>query len=547
MRVLIVCAAVVVFALAASASAPDAAAAPLHGVESEPTAPTADALAELEAVVQQHDVVLTAFVHPDNTKCTELDTDFLTVAERMAFFMAFVRVDCAKEPAVQQAYNVTKFPTLLLMRKNQTSIEYTGPLVANDIVFFALQANYERLAELQRQKVAGAEQNQNESKLNFGAVELSTAAQVASYTDYHDVTVLGVFSSKDDPAAKVFSTAATTFTSRQDMGFAAVYSSKMASMLGASETPAIRLSTKDGKLLSYSGNFTSKVKITRWVSMNGVILLKKFDDSKLISVMNGSPALFFFHTAETMESSMKQLLEEIASEFTDVIEFYSAHFGSFETYAKQLGFHDKQDSIAIIYPQKKRHYTFKETTIDADTIRNFCGDFIDEKLQPALRSAKFNKDQTGPVLEIVSANFAEIVGDINKDVIVEFCRQGTSECALMHNLIDQLGETLKTSANATVVRIDVDENEISAFVEMDHVPQLILFTAQNKTGVAYNGAGALPDILEFVANHSTYPIKYVLPEAAPKPNEKEDPVKDSKENMQRAEEQALEHLSKTLF
>ena len=86
----------------------------------------------------------------------------------------------------------------------------------------------------------------SESKLNFGAVELSTAAQVASYTDYHDVTVLGVFSSKDDPginhrtylscdrlflaAAKVFSTAATTFTSRQDMGFAAVYSSKMASM-----------------------------------------------------------------------------------------------------------------------------------------------------------------------------------------------------------------------------------------------------------------------------------------------------------------------------
>ena len=87
--------------------------------------------------------------------------------------------------------------------------------------------------------------------------------------------------------------------------------------LGVSETPAIRLSTKDGKLLSYNGNFTSKVKITRWVSMNGVILLvsnlclrlrlknicklqKKFDDSKLISVMNGSPALFFFHTAETM-------------------------------------------------------------------------------------------------------------------------------------------------------------------------------------------------------------------------------------------------------
>ena len=78
----------------------------------------------------------------------------------------------------------------------------------------------------------------------------------------------------------------------------------------------------------------------------------------------------------------------------------------------------------------------------------------------------------------MSANFAEIVGDINKDVIVEFCRQGehqsqrqtvlklndlagTSECALMHNLIDQLGETLKTSANATVVRIDVDENEVA--------------------------------------------------------------------------------------
>ena len=31
----------------------------------------------------------------------------------------------------------------------------------------------------------------------------------------------------------------------------------------------------------------------------------------------------------------------------------------------------------------------------------------------------------------------------------------------MRNLIDQLGETLKTSANATVVRIDVDENEVS--------------------------------------------------------------------------------------
>ena len=69
---LIVCAVVVAFALAASDSAPDAAAAPIHGVETTAAAPidgaetkpTAGALAELEAVVQQHDVVLTAFVHP---------------------------------------------------------------------------------------------------------------------------------------------------------------------------------------------------------------------------------------------------------------------------------------------------------------------------------------------------------------------------------------------------------------------------------------------------------------------------------------------------
>ena len=45
--------------------------------------------------------------------------------------------------------------------------------------------------------------------------------------------------------------------------------------------------------------------------------------------------------------------------------------------------------------------------------------------------------------------------------------------------------------------------QVSSFVEMEHVPQLVLFSATNKTGIAYSGAGVLKNILKFAEQHAT--------------------------------------------
>ena len=58
-----------------------------------------------------------------------------------------------------------------------------------------------------------------------------------------------------------------------------------------------------------------------------------------------------------------------------------------------------------------------------------------------------------------------------------------------------------------VVRVDVDANEVSALFEIPHVPLLLFFPAQNKTGISYNGAATEAKILEHASKHASTPFE----------------------------------------
>lgn len=502
-----------------------------------------NAVAVFNETINKHGLVLVEFSHKDDGNAQKLGVQSQAAADRLGMFLMFLRVDCATTPSLQNAYNITKFPTIMLFSQGQHAT-YDGPLVAEDIVLFGVSAYQQIRAMLEQNAETAAQPPAPQLRM------LTTTVQALRFVEINEVSVVGFFENEQG-AAGFASFASKTFQDRADVGMAAVVEASVHESFRIKDVPKVVMFKKDEPTVTYTGNCSDAVKLAAWASMHGTIQVRQLDAQKFSEISSSEiPVVLLFFEDVKKASEIKKMMQELAPEFLDVLTFYIVHTPQFSSIAEQFGLPLEGDRVVVLYPPKGHHYVMPaNTSLTIDSLRDYLNEYLADGLQRTLRSELPKKPFTpGSVQVAVTTTLMDIINDDKTDVLMEFCKPGLQDCALLGAVTDQVAKAAENITSFRVARINIDANEVSAFFELPHVPLLLLFRAANKTGISYNGAATPVNILQFVANYSSmenFPIpEKLLSEVAVE--ESDETKQKTNEDESKVEDAALAHVTSTL-
>jgi len=245
------------------------------------------------------------------------------------------------------------------------------------------------------------------------------------------------------------------------------------------------------------------------------------------------------------------MLRELAPEYMDVVSFYAVNIPQFPIIAQQVGLHADEERAVVLFPPKGHHYVVpKNVSLTVDGIREYLDEYLADRIPRSIRSLPVPREPftRGSVQVAVTSTLPEIIKDEHHDVLLELCKAGSKDCATLGAVVDQVAAATENVTTFKVVRIDVDANEVSALFEFPHVPLLLLFKAQNKTAISYNGVASPANILQMVSKTSSTPFEvpqYIIDAEAQKSDGQDDEGAQAQKAAE-LEALALEQVSATL-
>lgn len=304
----------------------------------------------------------------------------------------------------------------------------------------------------------------------------------------------------------------------------------------------------------YQGNVSNAVKLKSWAAMHGNIPVQQLDAQKLNDMSSSAiPVVLSFYTNAEEAQNMKQLLRQLAPEFTDVLVFYLVEMAQFQTLGRQFGLHSDTNNVVILYPTKGSHFVMPANiTVTIDSLREYLNEYLDDRLQRSLRSEPSPKElfTPGTVQTVVANTLMATIQDTEKDILLELCRPGHPDCSTLANITNHVAALTGSVPSFKTARINVDLNEVGAFFEIPHIPLLLFFAAKNKTALSYTGVAAPSNIMQFVSAHATTPFDVPdVPEddGEADPNSSGNPEDaPSQQDLNKIEAQAAAHVASTL-
>jgi len=100
---------------------------------------------------------------------------------------------------------------------------------------------------------------------------------------------------------------------------------------------------------------------------------------------------------------------------------------------------------------------------------------------------------------LVGKNFAEVVMDASKSVLVEFYAPWCGHCKSLAPIYSELAKKVKSFENIVIAKMDATENEVEG-VGIQGFPTIKYFPkgSSEKSPVDYNGGRTVDDFIKFL-------------------------------------------------
>ena len=134
--------------------------------------------------------------------------------------------------------------------------------------------------------------------------------------------------------------------------------------------------------------------------------------------------------------------------------------------------------------------------LSGDAAIAFARAALGGQLAPHIRSQPESPSE-GPLIELVGANFRNVVHDPTKDVLVQFYSPSCGHCAKLRPVYEKVAAHFAYDAEVVVAQIDAIANEVLG-LEPAGYPTIIFYPKANKRGVEYDGSRDLHDLVQFV-------------------------------------------------
>ena len=229
---------------------------------------------------------------------------------------------------------------------------------------------------------------------------------------------------KTDPPAPEFSIAAEKH--RDDWLFGHSTDINAANAAGVVPPSLVLYRSFDEPRLVYPYPITSAkvVDIEQWISDLTIPYLDQVGpDNYAIYAESARPlAYLFLDPSEENKEEHLNLIKPIAKKFHNKVNFVWIDAVQFGDHAKALNLHQSKWPAFVLQElgtQLKFPYP-QEQSLDAGKIDEMVESYLAGNLKPELKSNAIPETQDGPVFDLVSKQFDEIVFDESRDVFIEF-------------------------------------------------------------------------------------------------------------------------------
>ena len=243
---------------------------------------------------------------------------------------------------------------------------------------------------------------------------------------------------------------------------------------------------------------------------------------------SGLPLAYLFFDSEETKEKLTGFVRPIAEKYKGRVNFATIDAVAFGQHASNLNLEQKWPAFAIQETVKTQKFPFdQETEITAEALEKFTEEFLAGKLEPSIKSEAVPEKQEGPVHVVVANNYADIVNDDEKDVLVEYYAPWCGHCKNLAPKYEELGALYFNNpeyANKVIVaKVDATANDVP--VEIQGFPTIKLFPAGKKDSpVDYAGSRTVEDLISFIKEHGTHKADVELPEADEETSEVPEPA-----------------------
>jgi len=445
------------------------------------------------AVVTPEPLILVEFFAPWCGHCKALAPHYEEAATALKDKnIKLAKVNCVDEADLCQANGIEGYPTLRVYRNGEDS-DYTGPRKADGIISYMI-------------------------KQSLPAVTRVTAENYDDFVQADRIVALAFLSSPTEVPAPEFSATANKY--RDDFMFG-LTTDKAVMEKASIEPPAIVLYRSFDEPTSVYPYPIASAQVKDFETWIGDLSVPVIDevhaDNYQMYAQSGKPLAYLF-----VDPSDAQHEERIASFYKAALK-YKGHVNfvwidaiKFGDHAKALNLNEvKWPAFVVQDLTKQLKYPYDQALdVTPEAVDAMLSDYVDDKLQPQLKSQPVPATQAESVFTLVGKQFEEVVFDDDKDVFIEFYASWCGHCKRLKPTWDSLADHYTAVKDRiTIAKLEATENDLPPSVpfRVGGFPTLKFKKAGSRSFIDYDGDRSLESLIAFVEENAENPLDAKVP------------------------------------
>jgi protein disulfide-isomerase A1 len=143
--------------------------------------------------------------------------------------------------------------------------------------------------------------------------------------------------------------------------------------------------------------------------------------------------------------------------------------------------------------------------ITQQNLQKFIDNWNSNKIEAEIKSEDIPTTQ-GPVIKVVGKTFKSIVKDPTKDVLVKIYAPWCGHCKAIAPIYEDLAKAVSNNPNLIIADVDATANDMDGMT-VGSYPTIHLYSAKNKSPLAFKGERTVKDMIEFLKENCSLPFE----------------------------------------
>lgn len=473
-----------------------------------------------KSFIEEHPMVLAEFYAPWCGYCKMVGPELVKAAATFNETrpdIKIAQIDCTVETKLCGELKIQGYPTMMIGRQDPDALTpYKGPREAEGIVAYML-----------KQTLPAIQQPNTTAEIDAFLANNTALFQIGEPTKKQSET---------------FETYAKK--ARDDYFFVLVQEPKLVKYL-LSKLPKVKTAKSGAVYVTvlagspadaevFDGEFTEEA-LTSYNVGSSIPFFGNIDsDTYIVYMLSKAPLAYYFHNTTEDVESKRAFFEKLGRQYRHKINFVALDASIYGRHAETLNMDPEIVPLFAIddIPTGKKFGLSKEDYPEGPTTDNivkFLKQYLAGKVEPTIKSEPIPTPEEAaklPVVKIVGKNYADVIGDVSKDILVEFYAPWCGHCKKLMPVWEKLAKIYADNKldNVVIAQMDHTANSVVGNIDIQGYPTLMLFPANGEVDDSgmrkpktFEGARELKAFVEYIKKEGAHKVDAteLVPEEEP--------------------------------